>query len=315
MFSNFYFFLLSIITKKTFPADFPIQVLPSVESKEAIQIYFSDILRYIIESITLTQAWDYHFLFLNGAAWSVSALLFFYITFYFFVKKLLKIENLELFLISIWIISLLPALYFTYTHNFASDIIGLMHRNPILRLPDFIAGMTFYLICLKTKNNSKNIQLYCFIFAIFCFFLMHYLVKNNPQQWFYLSHNGLFLFSQLALVYSFLNINIKNKNLAHYFERLGKASLSIYMLHLPLLAIYHLIYKLIVAATYSTSISETIKNAKDVTQLNIISVIIFMIILIPLSLFLQEKIFTPIQIKLSNKLIEYSNQSKERKTP
>lgn len=308
----FTFFSLSIITKKTFPADFPIQALPSIESKEVIQIYFSDIFRYIIESITLTQAWDYHFLFLNGAAWSVSALLFFYITFHFFVKKLLKIENLVLPLISIWILSLLPALYFTYTHNFASDIIGLMHRNPILRLPDFIAGIIFYFICLKAKNSSKKMQHYCFIFAIFCFFLMHYLVKSNPQQWFYLSHNGLFLFSQLALVYSFLNINIENKNLTSYFERLGKASLSIYMLHLPLLAIYHLIYKLIVAATYSASIRETIKNAKDITQLNIISVIIFMIILIPLSLFLQEKVFTPIQIKLSNKLIKIREKSKHK---
>lgn len=308
------FFSLSIITKKSFPAELPIQALPSIQSNEVMEIYFIDIFRYIIESITLIQAWDYHFLFLNPAAWSVSALFFFYLTFHFFVKILKNQKNLKKILMAFWLFSLIPAIYFTYTQNFSSDIIGLMHRNPLLRLPEFIAGIIFYLICLNSKIYSKKYQIFCLFFAGFGFFLMHYLVKTAPQLWFYLSHNGLFLFPQLALIYCFLSISFNNHKITTLIERLGKASLSIYMLHLPLLSIYFILYKLIIASTQVSTISKIIETAKSIDQLDTISTLIFIILLIPISLYLQEKLFTPIQVKLSNKLIWIKTMLNHRET-
>jgi peptidoglycan/LPS O-acetylase OafA/YrhL len=310
----FIFFLLQLIAKRTFPIEMPYFSLPDSETSSKIfKLYFSDFFQYIVESLTLTQAWDYRFLFLNGASWSVSALFFFYLTFHFFVRRIQDQKLLKTLLICCWLTAIFPALYFTITQNFSSNAIGIIHRNPLLRLPDFVAGIIFYFICLKTNLTSKKVQLLCFLFGISGFILMNILVKMNPKQWFYLSHNGLFLFSQLALIYSFLQIKIHSYALSSLIERLGKASLSIYMLHLPLISIYFIIYRLIVASTQSSTISNLLANAKNIEYLSTISVFIFLILLVPLSVYLQEKIFTPIQIKLSSTLINSKEKFKERK--
>ena len=75
------------------------------------------------------------------------------------------------------------------------------------------------------------------------------------------------------------------------------------MLHIPLLAIYNIIYKVILASFNSKSLNELILNSKNIEYINLPAFIFFMIILLAISYFLQEKVFTPIQIKLSNRLI------------
>lgn len=311
--SLFTFFLLQLIARRGFPIELSYQTLPNdITNLGTFEFYFSDLLQYIIESLTLTQAWDYRFLFLNGAAWSVSALFFFYLIFHFIVKNIYAQKNLKTLMFCCWLTAMLPALYFTITQNFSSDVIGVMHRNPLLRLPDFVAGIVFYFICLKTNITFRRFQLLCFLVGILGFISMNILVKMNPKQWFYLSHNGLFLFTQLALIYSFLQINFNNHTLYSLIERLGKASLSIYMLHLPLISIYFIVYRLIVASYNSSNITELLVNTKNIEHLSTISVFIFLILLVPLSIYLQEKIFTPIQIKLSNSLIRHKEKFKER---
>lgn len=310
----FIFFLLQLIAKRTFPIEIPYQSLADyTSSSKTFELYFFDLLQYITESIILIQAWDYRFLFLNGASWSVSALFFFYLTFHFFVKKIQYQKNLKILLICCWLAAMFPAFYFTVAQNFSSDVIGIMHRNPLLRLPDFIAGIIFYFICLRTNLTSQIFQLFCFLVAFLGFILMNILVKMDLKQWAYLSHNGLFLFTQLALIYSFLQIKFNNATLRSLVERLGKASLSIYMLHLPLISIYFIIYRLIIASSESNTIHELIVTAKNIEHLSTFSIFIFITLLIPLSLYLQEKIFTPIQIKLSDALIRSKEKFKERK--
>ncbi|MDO7229805.1 MAG: acyltransferase [Acinetobacter baumannii] len=311
--SLFTFFLLQLIARRGFPIEQAYQTIPGNDSSAGtFEFFFSYLLQYIIESLSLVQAWDYRFLFLNIAAWSISALFFFYLTFHFFVKRIQDYKHLKTLLICCWISSMFPALYFTITQNFSSDVVGIIHRNPLLRLPDFIAGIIFYFICLKANSTTKKFQLLFFLIGILGFILMNILVKMNPKQWFYLSHNGLFLFTQLALIYSFLQINFKNQNLCLMIQKLGKASLSIYMLHLPLISIYFIIYKLIIATINSSNFHELMINAKKIDHLSTISVFIFLILLVPLSIYLQEKIFTPIQIKLSNSLIRHKEKFKER---
>ncbi|PJF04118.1 acyltransferase family protein [Acinetobacter seifertii] len=307
------FFFLQLIAKRTFPIEIPYQSLANYTSSPGtLKLHFFDFFQYVIESVTLTQAWDYRFLFLNGASWSVSALFFFYLTFHFFVKKIQYQKKLKTLLVCCWLTAMFPAFYFTASQNFSSDVIGIMHRNPLFRLPDFVAGIIFYFIYLRTNLKSKRFQLLCFLIGISGFILMNILVKVNPKQWAYLSHNGLFLFTQLSLIYSFLQIQFSNYNLQSLIERLGKASLSVYLLHLPLISIYFIAYRLIVASTHSSTITALLINAKNIEHLSTISVFTFLILLVLISVYLQEKIFTPIQTKLSNSLIKRKEKFKER---
>ncbi|WP_252509304.1 hypothetical protein [Acinetobacter colistiniresistens] len=95
-------------------------------------------------------------------------------------------------------------------------------------------------------------------------------------------------------------------------QRLGKASLSIYMLHLPLLNIYFIIHKMFIGFINADTISEIIPLAKEVKNLNSFSAILFLFILIPVSLFIQNKLFTPLQSKISQKLISARHNYKNR---
>lgn len=299
----FTFILLSIVTNKQFPMEVDYQTVPTIPPLGQMVVHISDIKNHIIQSLLLVQAWENRYLFLNPAAWSVSALFFFYLTFYYLTSWVSSKKNLFTLLVLIWIISLSYPLYMILNSDFSSESLGILHRNPILRLSDFLAGIIFYFICNKYPYQNK-LKFPSLIFAIFGFFAIYYFVKLEPYSGYVLSHNGLFLFTQLALIYYFLSFNIKSDNIKNLIERLGKASLTIYMLHLPLLAIYFILYKLVLASPHSKSFTELINNAKNINNLNSVGLIIFLIILIPLSIWIQEKIFTPLQFKLNSKILK-----------
>lgn len=310
IFSLTSFILINVITNKGFPIDMGYQTVPTITNTDNFKLYLNDISQYILKNVLLLQAWESRFLFLNLAAWSVSALFFFYLTFHYFTSWILKQKKLVLILILLWLSAMLFPLYLIISNNFSSENLGILHRNPLIRLPDFLAGITFYFICLKYPYNSK-LKLPCLFFALFGFFAIYYFVKVSPYIGYSLSHNGLFLFSQLALIYFFIDLKIENIKLLTLIERLGKASLTIYMLHIPLLFVYFIAYKLVIASFNSSSLSDLMTNAKNIDHMNSYGLLFFLIILIPLSIIMQEKIFTPLQSKLNKKLL---NRNKIKKT-
>lgn len=305
LFSIFTFFLMFFITGKSFPIEILPTTLPNIESSESVFYLFpKDIYTYVIESVFLLQAWDYRFLFFNAASWSVSCLMFFYLFFYIFVRKINKINKIKTFFLFYWLFSLIPPLFFTYKNMYGSDIIGLVHRNPILRISDFIYGIFFYYILINLKNKI-NI-LFPLILSISGFIAIYFLVKNNPNKWFYLSHNGLFAISQISLIYCFINIKFKNENLINVLSLLGKSSLSIYMLHLPLLYVYIILYKIYLSIVFlkATSINQIVIYSKDIKYINEIGFYIFLVLLIPFAILVQKYFFTPLQTYLSTLILK-----------
>ncbi|ENX34860.1 hypothetical protein F889_01498 [Acinetobacter colistiniresistens] len=83
-----------------------IQTLPGIISDEKINLTVGDFITYIIESLFLIQAWDFKYLALNAAAWSISTLFFFYLFFKISVKKISKLKKYFLVLFYIWVIYL-----------------------------------------------------------------------------------------------------------------------------------------------------------------------------------------------------------------
>lgn len=300
---------MNIASHRAFPLEVGIQTLPTLSSTKSFEITLNDLTSYIGKSVFLLQAWESRFLLLNGAAWSVSALFFFYLTFFYFTSWMMKQKQIVSILICVWVISLLYPVYLIITNNFSSESLGILHRNPLIRLPDFLAGIIFYFICTKYPYNQK-LKFPCLFLSFFGFIAIYFIVKLSPNLGYPLAHNGLFLFTQLALIYFFLGIKIERIKLSRLIERLGKASLTIYMLHLPLLTLYFMIYRLLLSALNATSVNEIIMNAKNIKYMNSFSLIIFLIILIPLSLFMQEKIFTPLQIKLNEKMLNRTTRKR-----
>ena len=85
------------------------------------------------------------------------------------------------------------------------------------------------------------------------------------------------------------------------------------MLHRPLLAIMSMTYKLIYGILNSTNLSEAIALGKNLEYLGLDFLIIFLMVLIPLSLLLQEKIFTPLQIRVSEFIIQFKDRCRSKK--
>lgn len=131
-------FGLITLKLKKLPLDLNQHTSSSIGIFPELIIGLPEIFQYIFQSIFLIQAWDYRFVLLNGASWSVSALFFFYIFFRYFTNSILKTKKIFLWFSITWLVYLTPPLYFTISENYTNIAFGLIHRNPLLRLPEFI---------------------------------------------------------------------------------------------------------------------------------------------------------------------------------
>ncbi|MFW2123375.1 acyltransferase family protein [Acinetobacter ursingii] len=259
-----------------------VQTIPGYISKETITLNLMDFIKYVVESVFVLHAWDYRYLFLNMASWSISALMFFYLLFPFLVKTIHNKSNLFFWLIGLWLLYLSIPLYFAYTENFSSNVVGLLHRNPLLRLPEFIAGiLLFYILNGKTYVFEKYKYVFIF-FGVFGFILTGFLVKFSPEKWFYISHNGLFLFFQISLILGFVFVHIKNTKLRNYISILGKASLTLYMVHLVYINIFVRVYKTIFSLMNASNISDFLIFYKNIDNTKIFSIPILLIFMFSL---------------------------------
>lgn len=304
LFTAIIFISLKIIKGNLFePELFTEQKIPGVISEKTISLDIVYFVRYFFESVFLLHAWDPKYLFFNGPSWSISTLMFFYLLFPELVRKINKQNKLIIYLIFLWFLYMIVPFYFTYTANFSSDIIGLLHRNPLLRLPEFISGIMLFFIINKNFDILKKYYIFFIGLGFLGFLLMGFLVKSNPYIWFYLSHNGLFMLFQISLIIGFCFVDIKSKKIVKTISRLAKASLVLYMIHIIYLEFFLRLYKVVISARNTLSWSEFIIYYKGLKTEELITTPVLLLLissLILISIFLQELIFTQLQMRLSD---------------
>lgn len=116
---------------------------------------------YLLQVFAL-DAWNPFIVSVNLPAWSVSALCFFYLVFPAFCRR---IRNLPLPRLSTWA-SLLWALYLVYPVVYtlldwdkgphAAMHYGLLHHNPLLRLPEFLIGVLMGRIFMLQREENTT---------------------------------------------------------------------------------------------------------------------------------------------------------------
>jgi len=123
---------------------------------------------------------------------------------------------------------------------------GILNRNPIARLPEFISGI---LLCnlyfyLKDRNidlNSFKVRAYMIAFMSICFYLSSILLHNpdwitkEGNASYYLLHNGLILIPECVLVLFFTTLKLPKSKILMW---LGGASLPLFALHIPIYLIF-----------------------------------------------------------------------------
>lgn len=213
--------------------------------------------RFIL-NIFLLQAWDPWFISFNAPSWSISVLLFMYLVFPYLAPKLSMVKRPFLALLIINIIYLAFPVVFSLTGLFDKPFTGILNRNPIVRLPEFLAGIMLCNIYFHLKKKNfilKNYYKIVMIFFIFISFAASIYLLKHPEIFtdkgnvsYYLLHTGLLLIPECCLVYLFTTFNIKKPDNITMWKKLGGATLPMFALHLPLYMLFLRIETLLVGS-------------------------------------------------------------------
>lgn len=195
---------------------------------------------------TLTQSWNPYYLTFNAPAWSISTLFFMYILFPYIAPYLSKLKRPVLALLITNLVYVALPIIFIINSWFDMPFTGILNRNPIARLPEFISGI---LLCnlyfyLKDRNidlNSLKVRAYMIAFMSICFYLSSILLHNpdwitkEGNASYYLLHNGLILIPECVLVLFFTTLKLPKSKILMW---LGGASLPLFALHIPIYLIF-----------------------------------------------------------------------------
>jgi peptidoglycan/LPS O-acetylase OafA/YrhL len=195
---------------------------------------------HVVMQFLLLQSWEPRFLWLNGATWSISALLFFYLLFPVLGPKLMAARRWLLIGFGVWGLYLLMPLMATWLGAYDYITVGVMHRNPIVRLPEFLIGILLYR-AIKEPWIADWVSRYRFALmavGLGSLGLGAWLLNEDGKRWFYLVHNGLLTPFQSMLLLACTTFSApRAASVRHIAQRLGEASLCIFAIHTPLIGL------------------------------------------------------------------------------
>ncbi|WP_255963630.1 acyltransferase family protein [Stutzerimonas stutzeri] len=213
-------------------------------SREALEHFMGNgelLLNFVLQLFML-QAWNPYYLTFNPPLWSISTLFFFYLTFPLLAPRLMNLRHKAVWLAVIIVIYLIPPLWAIQQQEYGIPFTGMLHRMPLLRLPEFLAGILLYGLFREMQTQERLPRLGGRLllggFVVACFVAAIWLLKGD-KFWYFLLHNGLLLPSQLALIYLFALISAPaSAGVNRWSQRLGAASLPLFVLHIPVFILF-----------------------------------------------------------------------------
>lgn len=248
--------------------------------------------------LLMLQAWNPLYLTFNPPLWSVSTLFFFYLTFPFLAPRLARLQHKAFWLGLLMLVYLIPPLLVIAHGDYGIPFTGILHRNPLIRLPEFLAGILTYGLFRSAKDQARTLsttQILAMLSAVLAGFLgAAWLVTGKPY-WYYLLHNGLLLPAQAMLVYlCALLPAFKRCSLLHWSQRLGAASLPLFVLHVPAFILFSRGEKLLSVATaqcFNLWPQCAIKAAEHPLSISLYP--LFLLLLVALCVWVQESAVRP----------------------
>lgn len=207
-------------------------------------------------NILMIQSWNPFYLSLNFPTWSIATLFFFYLVFPYIAPRLHLIKKPLLGLLGVNIIYLIPVILIIMYSDFGMPVTGLLHRNPIIRLPEFMAGILLCSLYHRQKEAGFKLTwmptIALWVFIALSLYGANYLLSIAPTLSkkgnipYYLLHDGILLPAQVALIYLCTQIKFQgSKKFQTISQRLGSSSLPLFALHIPLYMIFVRCEKLI----------------------------------------------------------------------
>lgn len=268
--------------------------------KEELKHYMSNFELFIgfLMNILMVQSWNPYYMTFNFPTWSISTLFLFYIIFPFVVLKINKVKNIYLFILILNFIYIsITTLIIRYT-DLGMPESGILHRNPIIRLPEFLSGIALCVLYHRNKIDKKEPTIFKMFFILiiliigfvsakmFLSFLSNEL--NSGNIGYHLLHNGLIMTLEMTLIYFFLFIPFtKNKEIISISKKFGSATLPMFALHIPLFYIFIRVQK---------SLNNGVENYNYY--------VLFLFLTIYFCILFQEKFVNNIKNKIQNSILK-----------
>jgi len=253
-----------------------------------------------ILQLLLLQAWNPYYLTFNPPLWSISTLFFFYLSFPLLAPWLMRARHKACWLAALGLIYLLPPLWMINSQEYGMPYTGMLHRMPLLRLPEFLAGILLYGLFreLRAAGQRPGLGSKALLggFTLGCFGAAVWLVRGE-QFWYFLLHNGMLLPAQLALIYLCALVDPPSSDrLRHWAQRLGAAALPLFVLHVPAFTLFSRSEKLLGVASpscFENWPSCALRAGEQPLSLGLYPV--FLLLTIALCIWAQENAVVPLR--------------------
>lgn len=229
-------------------ADIPHAVFQGYGQSLHVSLEGLGLLGAFLSHLFLLHAWNPFFLSFNVPSWSISALMCFYLVFVWLGPRLVRSPHPVRVLLLLNGLYLLPPLVLIGLQEFGSTATAFLHTNPLARLPEFLAGVVLCAITrrLPAVQISTGSLVAVVLGVVTGLVLLNTVLLTLGPAGYYLVHNGAALLLQCSLLVLFSGMpEIRAPRIAALVERLANASLSIFVLHLPLFFILTRLEKLL----------------------------------------------------------------------
>ncbi|QBI03035.1 acyltransferase family protein [Pseudoduganella albidiflava] len=268
-----------------------------------------------LATATLMNAWNPLYILFNGPSWSLSALACFYLVFPFVAPGIYRINKPARMLIVLGVIFLLPGAIADLLH--LTDIItdGVLHRNPIIRLPLFLAGMVLCVLHSRANVVGSPAQNAAGVIVVLATVAIAVTLQFMDSR-LHVIKNGLYYPACLAIIWLCVSIKYKPSETIQYWgTRLGAASLPVFLLHMPFFPVFRAAEKFIKSLFYTPdwSISSIVATGRTIDQ-SVACYPLYLILLTILCVLVQERFVVPLQAKIRNAMSKRDRLEPVRET-
>lgn len=252
-------------------------------------------------TVTLTNAWNPFYLVFNGPSWSLSALGFYYLIFPMIALKIYRMKSLKAALLFLGIAFFLPGVIADLPYRTDAFTTGLLHRNPIVRLPLFVAGMVLCVLFARnpTIATRRKQMLYGLLIVATAALAI---VLDYRKVHLHIIQNGLYFPASLAIIWLCAAARPSlHPKLRYWGDRLGAASLPMFLLHVPLFTLFRKTEQVVaVWPSASGGLSSVLASARHVEQ-SMALYPLYLVLLVITCVVVQERFVTRLQAAIRNR--------------
>lgn len=265
----------------------------------------------LLLQMSLLQAWNPLYLSFNVPSWSLSTIFFFYLLFPFIAPRLLRVHAPGRALLLVWALSAAPAVMVVLSGWYRPTALGLLHSNPIVRLPDFIAGILAYKVFLSRSGGAflrlPSLRFVSLAATAGCVAAGAYVTTYGASYWQIILHNGSLLPIQIAFVMACAAIPFSHHpHVDRVFARLGNASLSLFVLHVPCFLLFLKLERLVFLPISLHDCAKNLHACATVARaipLEAKYYPVYLIAVVLFAIFFQERVTLPVRKTIENRLL------------